>query len=406
MLLLQLHVRSLSEKTDVDDIMAHLNRLPEGLDAKYIEIEDRIKTQSKSRQELAIDVLQWLTFTFSPLDMDSLRQAIAIKHGDSNLVLDKIVSEEELQSACLGLVTLDKKTNLIHLVRKLSDSLYVYMEDLIHIFVDESTYDYLRYRTKLFQPEHTHACIAETCNILLSSPIWIQPYIKPRNALQGELGNLLKYASTYWGDHARHSNTLTKLVLKFLRKKESARFSLNAMMEARGLKLSIWEQLLSLEWYEWDWQDLLNECAAQCLAAYFSLCQVFQLLLDRNQVVPVDAPVWVFAVLGESPESINVLEMSLITTLGENDPKLVAELQNLGELLRCLLISHTIPRIDKTDGASHSGAARLMGIHVSLALYSVVIDGLQPKDCKTRLQLMGKHFQNYVLHFDWESIKD
>jgi hypothetical protein len=118
-LLAQLHLDSLIRKRSPKAIRAALERLPKGSEAydqAYCEAMERIEGQVADSQELAKQVLSWITCAKRPLTTSELRHALAVEKGESELDEENLPEIEDMVSVCAGLVTVDEKSEIIRLV--------------------------------------------------------------------------------------------------------------------------------------------------------------------------------------------------------------------------------------------------------------------------------------------------
>jgi hypothetical protein len=67
----------------------------------------RIKGQLQDQEELAKQVLSWITCAKRPLTILELQHALAIEVGDSRLNKENLPQSEDMVSVCAGLVTID-----------------------------------------------------------------------------------------------------------------------------------------------------------------------------------------------------------------------------------------------------------------------------------------------------------
>ena len=77
---------------------------------------DRIEGQIADQEELAKQVLSWITCAKRPLTTSELRHALAVEVGKPELDEDNLPDIEDMVSVCAGLVTIDKETSVIRLV--------------------------------------------------------------------------------------------------------------------------------------------------------------------------------------------------------------------------------------------------------------------------------------------------
>lgn len=77
---------------------------------------DRIERQLQDQEELAKQVLSWLTCAKRPLTILELQHALAIEVGDSRLDEKNLPQSKDIVSVCAGLVTIDEESSIIRLV--------------------------------------------------------------------------------------------------------------------------------------------------------------------------------------------------------------------------------------------------------------------------------------------------
>lgn len=63
-----------------------------------------------------MDVISWITYAKRPLTTPELQHALATEVGHQDLVRDNISDVEDMVSACAGLVTVDKESDIVRLV--------------------------------------------------------------------------------------------------------------------------------------------------------------------------------------------------------------------------------------------------------------------------------------------------
>ncbi|KAK6988134.1 hypothetical protein R3P38DRAFT_2805149 [Favolaschia claudopus] len=100
----------------VASLQEGLKTLPSTLGIAYETTMTRINAQAEGIQKLAHKALMWITNTFRPLSVAELCQAIAIDNEDTCLTSDKISEIDSIMSACAGLVLLNHKKSVVHLI--------------------------------------------------------------------------------------------------------------------------------------------------------------------------------------------------------------------------------------------------------------------------------------------------
>ena len=151
-----------------------------GLGDAYGATLERIKAQGGEKTKLAMATLMWVCHAERPLQVDELRHALAVEIGEADFDGENAPSIGALLGCCQGLITVDKEASTVR---------------VIHFTVQE----YLCAHPDLFN--HPHSVIAETCLTYLNSP-------QVKNLSSNPLTDhpvtpFLKYASRYWGTHAK-----------------------------------------------------------------------------------------------------------------------------------------------------------------------------------------------------------
>jgi hypothetical protein len=193
----RLHVGLLSTAHSKQDIFKALDELPKGIDETYDEIMHRIKNQPAKEAELAKRILGWITYAKEPLTTKQLQQALSITLDSTHPDEDAETHEQILISACLGIVTVDSKSNLIRLVHY-------------------TTQEYIE-RIRETQFPEAQAIIAKTCLTCLGFDM----FTESDDNLYKRSDNYIFYHYTF-GFWAEHVNDMGKqpdvqeLALRFL----------------------------------------------------------------------------------------------------------------------------------------------------------------------------------------------
>jgi ankyrin repeat protein len=200
-LLTQLHLDSLVGKRSPKAIRNTLKKLATGSDAydhAYEDAMERVEGQVKDKEELAKQVLSWITCAKRPLRTSELQQALAVEVGDSELDKDNIPQIEDMVSVCAGLVTLDEESGIIRLV---------------HYTIQE----YFE-RTQLQWFPNADSDIAKICVTYLLFNVFGSGFCTPAEEFEERVLSyvLYEYAARHWGHHARKASTLIPEVMKFL----------------------------------------------------------------------------------------------------------------------------------------------------------------------------------------------
>lgn len=185
---------SLASKTSVKALKKAVKDLPVTLDDLYDGAIQRIDSQSQDDRELAEKALRWVAYTYRPLDVEALREALAIEPGETDLDHEAMHSMGLVLDVCAGLLIFDEQSEAIRLVHYTAQD---YFNTLA-----ESRF------------QEAHASIARDCITYLSYACFQSPILKAEDEasvgaeLVGETFSIekaycfLKYASTFWGLHA------------------------------------------------------------------------------------------------------------------------------------------------------------------------------------------------------------
>ncbi|RBA12730.1 hypothetical protein FPRO05_04180 [Fusarium proliferatum] len=118
-LLAQLHFQSVSTKKTLKKIKDALNSLsggPKAYDIAYKKAMERIAGQDQDSQELATQVLSWITCARRVLRTSELQHALAVEENDLELNKENIPQIDDMVSVCSGLITVDDNSGVIRLV--------------------------------------------------------------------------------------------------------------------------------------------------------------------------------------------------------------------------------------------------------------------------------------------------
>ena len=77
---------------------------------------ERIEGQLPDEEELAKQVLSWITYAKRPLTISELEYTLAVEPEESQLDKENLCRVEDMVSVCTGLVTVDEESNIIRLV--------------------------------------------------------------------------------------------------------------------------------------------------------------------------------------------------------------------------------------------------------------------------------------------------
>jgi ankyrin repeat protein len=166
---------------------------------------ERIEGQISDMEELAKQVLCWITCARRPLYSTELCHALAVEVGEQELDHDNIPQVEDMISACAGLVTVDDQSHIIRLVHY-------------------TTQKYFKRTQQRWFP-NAEAYITDVCiTYLSSSALRVCRSRKECDELLS-LNPLYAYTAQYWGEHASQSHSLGEGVLTFLQCDSRVRIS-------------------------------------------------------------------------------------------------------------------------------------------------------------------------------------
>ena len=175
--------------------MEKLNEMVQGngLRDAYSVTLARIKAQGGSKSRLGMDMLMWLSHSEQPLKTNELCDALGVKIESADRNSLKTPAIETLLGCSLGLVVVEAST---------------YTVRLVHYTLQE----YLSNNVDLFPSPH--ATIAQVCLTYLNFRCIRD--LSPIHSSSSQETPLLKYASCYWGIHARRDFTegVKKLALR------------------------------------------------------------------------------------------------------------------------------------------------------------------------------------------------
>ncbi|KAJ7582092.1 ankyrin repeat-containing domain protein [Mycena floridula] len=187
-LLVHLHLESLKNKPNRQELRKALTILPDKIYISYDETMDRINSQEESCAQLAKQVFKWLVYVKRPLTMLELRHALAISLDSTEIDPDAITSAEILIEICGGLVVTEENDDGVDFPR------------LVHY----TTKEYFELKAEALFPDAqlglATACLRYLCfDKLNSKRRRITRYSDPDE----ELHVLVQYAADHWGDHGR-----------------------------------------------------------------------------------------------------------------------------------------------------------------------------------------------------------
>ncbi|KAL8897576.1 MAG: hypothetical protein Q9207_007148 [Kuettlingeria erythrocarpa] len=226
-LLAVLHVRTVLVQPTIGQMMEVLDHLPRNLHSAFEETMQRIRGQPEALGQLGLNCLMWVSHVRRPMSFDELGDALAITTQSESNSLDSTFrpSQRRTTNACHGLITVDEKTKIVHLVHY---SVYEYLrrsEPLVFPKAEEILAR-LCIRYQLFESFNTGCCYSEEKIIerLKEYP-------------------LLAYAARNWGTHVANSVNagVDQLALEFLQAREPLACSQQVWQYTRGRREEYWE---------------------------------------------------------------------------------------------------------------------------------------------------------------------
>lgn len=207
---------SLRDKSTPREVRGVLQGMQhQNIEAKTLSVEDRlykaydetmarIDKQGSDFQNLATQILLWITHAKRPLSTEELRHALAVEVGRNELDEDNLVSSLDV-SICAGLAIVDDKTQEVRLV---------------HYTAQE----YLEQRH--FKPPlytNPHVTITDICVTYLMFTDFKRGPCTHKNQYLERISkySLYLYAAKYWGEHAHLCSEASELLLGFLQCKET-----------------------------------------------------------------------------------------------------------------------------------------------------------------------------------------
>jgi Ankyrin repeats (3 copies) len=233
-----------------------LKRLPSGSEAydyAYQDAMERIEGQLAGEEELAKQVLSWITYAKRPLTTSELEHALAVEPKESQLDKENLCRVEDMVSVCAGLVTVDEESNIVRLVHY-------------------TTQEYFERTQGQWFPK-AESEITIICVTYLSFNEFQSGICEDDREFEQRLqiNKLYDYAAHNWGHHAREASMLILEAISFLERK--------AQLEASS------QGLLAGKMYSLDTgysQRFPKDMTGLHLVAYFGVKAVVKQLLDKD----------------------------------------------------------------------------------------------------------------------------
>lgn len=257
-LLAKFHLESLCGKRSVKAVRIALENLPTGsraYDCAYGDAMKRIESQVRDQEELAKQVISWITRATRRLKATELQYALAVEVGEAIFDEDNLPQLDDMVSSCAGLVTVDKESNVIRLV---------------HYTAQE----YFTRTWKQWFP-HTEAEITAICCTYLSLETFRCGPCKTNKEYEQRLEEnpVFEYAAQNWGLHASNTEAPCQEIIRFLQSTANVEATTQALFVPRDEK----------GWNPNYYTRFPARFRGLHLAAYFGLAHEAMLLL-KNEI--------------------------------------------------------------------------------------------------------------------------
>ena len=214
----KLHVDSLSTKTSIKNLKSALENLSTDLNVLYDEAILRIEEQNSDYRILAVKALRWVAYTYRPLKVEALREALAIELDDLDFDVEAKQEIGLILDVCAGLLICDEENKMVRLVHYTAQD---YFDKLAsskfgdaHVLIAKECLVYLNYG--IFQNRHASTDDEESGTSDMVSVGTSESIVEMSDVAsvggrsdtasdsQDEqyLFHLLGYATTFWAQHA------------------------------------------------------------------------------------------------------------------------------------------------------------------------------------------------------------
>lgn len=220
-----MHLDSLAGKRSPKAIRKALKQLYTGSGAYHLAYEDameRIEGQLGDQEELAKQVLSWISCAKRPLSTTELQHALGIEVGEAELDPENIPHIEDIVSVCAGLVTVDAETGIIRLVHY-------------------TTQEYFRLTWKRWFPNAENN-ITNVCITYLSFRTFKNGPCNTDYELNARLNSyqFYEYAVCNWGHHVRKTEMASRDVIQFLQSEDHLAAHFQVWIVATHRQVGIW----------------------------------------------------------------------------------------------------------------------------------------------------------------------
>jgi ankyrin repeat protein len=222
---------------------------------------ERVNGQKAGLQELAIQVLSWITCAKRPLTILELQHALAVEADEPDIDEENLPEVEDMVAVCAGLVRTDEESGIIRLAHYTTQEYF------------ERTWD-------RWFPNAQHN-IAITCITYLAFDIFAEGTCRTKKQYQARVRKypLYPYTAQYWGRHAHEASSAEDAVVRFL----SNRAKVSAAYQA--MKIAPWDnptfsgRIAHTIYIGMHWN---LQVEGMHLAAWFGLKEVTACLLEQG----------------------------------------------------------------------------------------------------------------------------
>ncbi|KAH6902525.1 hypothetical protein BKA70DRAFT_1434840 [Coprinopsis sp. MPI-PUGE-AT-0042] len=194
----KLQLEALRNCMSILDMEETLEGFPTDINLIYMKTWERILAQGPKQSNLAKLVLLWVTHARGEMTVDLLRRAVATSPETYAFDTKRMVPEALLLSVCCGLVSVDKKTEIIRLIH------YTTRDAILPKVLE------------IFPCPHAilaHVCIAHLTNCGFQNHSLDGPRGDLIDPLEHHNNNLLTYAHRSWAHHSRECGGHTSVMV-------------------------------------------------------------------------------------------------------------------------------------------------------------------------------------------------
>ena len=206
----KLHVDSLSTKTSIKKLKSALDNLSTDLHVLYDEAILRVEEQNSDYRELAEKALRWVAYTYRPLQVEALQEALAIELEDLDFDVEAIQPIGLILDVCAGLLIYDEENEIVRLVHYTAqdyfDNLASSRYDDAHVLIAKECLVYLNYGVFQNSQASTDDEVSGTSDAASVGSI---SDASSDSQEEEYLFHLFHYATTFWAQHAMTKRDLT-----------------------------------------------------------------------------------------------------------------------------------------------------------------------------------------------------